>query len=173
MLGTSAALRPEIWALGVNSPMLGSSFQQGVEAMPMNVRLTKDQKIEIGSPEDIYEIMRQILMRESRTGREKEHFWVIGLATSHKISYIELVSLGSISAAIVTPLEVYHLAVGKKSPKVVLVHNHPSGNLDPSPADKALTTQLVEGAKMLAIEVLDHLIISEAGYYSFKEGGLV
>ena len=91
----------------------------------MNVRLTKDQKIKIGSPDDIYEIMRAILLRESRVGREKEHFWVMGLHASNKISYIELVSLGSVDAAIINPLEVFHLAVGKKSPKIVLVHNHP------------------------------------------------
>jgi DNA repair protein RadC len=125
--------------------MFNSSFQQGVETVRMNVRLTKEQKIKIGSPEDIFDIMQKILLRESRVGREKEHFWVIGLATDHKISYIELVSLGSISAAIVTPLEVFHLAVGKKSPKVILVYNHPSGSLEPSAADKALTVTLVEG----------------------------
>lgn len=76
----------------------------------MNVRLSKEQKIKIGSPEDLYGLMQKILLRENRTGRQKEHFWVIGLAVSHKISYIELVSLGSISSAIVTPLEVFNLA---------------------------------------------------------------
>ena len=135
----------------------------------MNVRLTKAQKIKIGSPEDLYGIMQKILLRESRTGRQKEHFWVIGLAVSNKISYIELVSLGSISSAIVTPLEVFNLAVLKKSPKIVLVHNHPSGNLKPSPADIDITTKIVGGGKILTIEVLDHLIISEESYYSYKE----
>ena len=135
----------------------------------MNVRLTKAQKIKIGSPEDLYDIMQKILLRESRTGRQKEHFWVIGLAVSNKISYIELVSLGSISSAIVTPLEVFNLAVLKKSPKIVLVHNHPSGNLKPSPADIDITTKIVDGGKILTIEVLDHLIISEESYYSYKE----
>ena len=80
----------------------------------MNVRLTKDQKVKLGSPEDIYSIMQQTLLRESRIGREKEHFWVIGLAISNKISYIELISLGSISEVIVNPLEVFNLAVRKK-----------------------------------------------------------
>ena len=139
----------------------------------MNVRLSKDQKIKIGSPEDIYSIMQKILMRENRMGRSKEHFWVIGLATSHEISYIELVSLGSISAAIVTPLEVFNLAVRKKSPKIVLVHNHPSGNLKPSRSDQEVTQQILEGGKTLTIEVLDHLIISEKGYYSFAEHQLL
>ena len=139
----------------------------------MNVRLTKDQKIEIGSPDDIYSIMQQILLRESRTGREKEHFWVIGLATSNKISYIELVSLGSISETIINPLEVFHLAVRKKSPHIILVHNHPSGNLEPSPTDKNITKNIVAGGDTLAINVLDHLIISEEFYYSFAQNNLL
>jgi len=139
----------------------------------MNVRLKKDQKIKIGSPEDMYSIMQQILLRESRIGREKEHFWVIGLATSNKISYIELVSLGSISAAIVNPLEVFNLAVRKKSPKIILVHNHPSGSLNPSQADKDITNNIVEGGKTLTIEVLDHLVITEESYFSFAKNGLL
>ena len=141
--------------------------------MQMNVRLTKEQKIEIGSPEDIYDIMQRVLLRESRIGREKEHFWVIGLAISNKISYIELVSLGSISTAIVNPLEVFSLAVRKKSPQIILVHNHPSGNMRPSQEDKNITNLITAGGKVLMIEVLDHLIICEKGYYSFAENGLL
>lgn len=139
----------------------------------MNVRLPKDQKIKIGSPHDIFPIMQKILMRENRLSRAKEHFWVMGLATDNKISYIELVALGSISSAVVNPLEVFNLAVSKKSPKIVLVHNHPSGNLEPSIEDKAVTDQIVEGGKTLTIEVLDHLIISEEGYFSFASEGLM
>ena len=73
--------------------------------------------------------------------------------SNNHISYIELVSLGSLSASIVKPLEVFHLAVQKKSPKIVLVHNHPSGDLTPSEPDKVLTENLV---KMLS-PILDEL----------------
>ena len=139
----------------------------------MNVRLSKSQKIEIGSPGDIYEIMRKILMRETRVGREKEHFWVIGLNAGNEISYIELVSLGSISAAIIKPLEVFNLAARKKSPKIVLVHNHPGCGLEPSLEDKVITNRLVAGGKILEIEVLDHLIITEESYFSFAENDLL
>lgn len=139
----------------------------------MDVGLNKDKKIKIGSPDDIYEIMRQVLLRENRVGRNKEYFWVMGLATDNQISYIELVSLGSFSASIVTPLEVFHLAVSKKISRIVLIHNHPSGNLQPSEEDKITTQKLVAGGEILAIEVLDHLVISEDGYYSFVENDLV
>lgn len=137
----------------------------------MNVRLTKDDKIQVSGPSDIFEIMRKVLLRENKLGQQKEHFWVIGLAASNKISYIELVSLGSVSAAIINPLEVFSLAVQKKSPHIILVHNHPGGTLKPSKEDIGLTKNIVKGGKILHITVLDHLLITTDGYYSFEEKG--
>ena len=81
----------------------------------MNVRLTKEQKINISHPQDIFEIMRKILLRENKLGQQKEHFWVIGLAISNKLSYIELVSLGSLSAAIVNPYNPCHIGSVSRS----------------------------------------------------------
>lgn len=137
----------------------------------MNVRLDKNQKIQVTGPHDIFEIMRRILLRENKLGRQKEHFWVIGLATSNKIMYIELVALGSISASIVNPLEVFSLAAQKKSPHIILVHNHPGESLKPSKEDIELTKKIVRGGKILHIDVLDHLLITTEGYYSFEEEG--
>jgi len=139
----------------------------------MNVRLTKDQKIKISNPQDISEIMRKILQRENKLGQEKEHFWVVGLSIKNKISYIELVSLGSISATIVNPLEVFNIAVLKKSPRIILVHNHPGESLEPSAKDLEVTKSIVDGGKVLHIEVLDHLIITTGGYCSFEEKGVM
>ncbi len=93
----------------------------------MEIRLSKEQKIKVNSPQAIFNIMLQILLRENKIGRNKEHFWVVGLATSHKILFIELVSLGSISKAIVDPGEVFQLSIHKDAVAVILVHNHPSG----------------------------------------------
>lgn len=137
----------------------------------MNVRLTKDQKIHVTGPQDIFEIMRRVLLRENKLGQQKEHFWVIGLAASSKILYIELVGLGSISAAIINPLEVFNLAVLKKSPRIVLVHNHPGETLEPSQEDIEITKNIVEGGKILGIAVLDHLLITTEHYFSFDEQG--
>ena len=139
----------------------------------MHVRLEKTQKIKVKLPEDLFSIMQRVLLRESRIGREREHFWVIGLAASAKIAYIELISLGSLSATTVTPLEVFNLAVQKKTPRIVLVHNHPGGSLKPSEQDKDITKRIFEGGEILGIEVLDHLIISEQGFYSFLDNGLL
>ena len=135
----------------------------------VNVKISKNQQVKVGSPEDIYSIMYKILQRESRLGRTKEHFWVMGLAADNEIGYIELVSLGSVSSAVITPLEIFNLAVAKKSPRIILIHNHPSGTLKPSSADKTVTQQIIKAGKILTIDVLDHLIISENGYYSFAQ----
>ena len=139
----------------------------------MNIRLTKEQKIKILNSTDISEIMKKILFRENKIGRKKEYFWVVGLATNSRIMYIELVSLGSLSKAVVDPMEVYSLAVQKKSPQIILIHNHLSGELRPSKEDKKLTRELVQGGKLLNITVLDHLIISEEDFLSFAYEGIL
>lgn len=139
----------------------------------MNVRLSQEEKIKVANSQDIFEIMRKILLREHRLGRKSEHFWVIGLATNHRLEFVELVSLGSINAASVTPFEVFSLAVAKKSPSVIIAHNHPSGELQPSKEDKSLTQELIKGGAILRVHVMDHLIISEEGYFSFRDAGLI
>jgi DNA repair protein RadC len=132
----------------------------------MQVRLTKEQKIKIANSEDVFTIMQAVLKRENRLGRQKEHLWVIGLTPTHVIAFIELVSLGSLNKAAIEPLDVFHLASSKNLRKIILVHNHPSGNLTPSGEDINLTNQLKLGAQYLRITILDHLIISETGYTS-------
>ncbi|MCG8323623.1 MAG: hypothetical protein MI921_29280 [Cytophagales bacterium] len=139
----------------------------------MNVKLTKEQKIKVANSEDVFSIMREVLKREKRLSRQKEHFWVIGLNVNNVIAYIELVALGSVSKIIVKPVEVFSFAVAKKCESVILVHNHPSGDLTPSKADIDLTKKLVNGSKFLEIKVLDHLIISTKEYLSFVDKKLL
>ncbi len=139
----------------------------------MEIRLTKEQKITVNGPQAIFNIMQQILLRENKIGRNKEHFWVIGLATSHKILFIELVSLGSINKAIVDPGEVFQLSIHKDAVTVILVHNHPSGNLTPSDPDKDITDNLIQAGRIIHKEIMDHLIINESEYYSFRDSGLL
>ncbi len=139
----------------------------------MNVRLSKEQKIKVANADDVFQIMRCVLMRENRLGRVKEHFWVVGLNLQSRIVYIELISLGSQSQAIVDPTEVFRFAIQKGSPQVILVHNHPSGDLTPSVQDRQLTRDLRKGGTILKIDVLDHLIISETEFLSFRAKGWI
>jgi DNA repair protein RadC len=139
----------------------------------MNVKLTAAQKIKVLNSDDIYLVMQQVLLRENKIGRNKEHFWIIGLAQNNKILYIELISLGTITATLVEPMEVFSIALQKRTVKIILVHNHPSGELKASNADQELTDRLLQVGKFLNIPVIDHLIISEKSYYSFADSELL
>jgi len=139
----------------------------------MNVRLTEAQKIKILNSDDLYSVMQQVLLRENKIDRNKEHFWIACLSTSNQILMIELVSLGSVNATIVDPMEVFSFALQKRAVKLILVHNHPSGELTPSATDKEMTDRMLAIGKFIQLPVIDHLIISEASYYSFLDSGLL
>lgn len=139
----------------------------------MNVKLSSAQKIKLLNSEAIYSVMKQVLLRENKIGRNKEHFWIIGLAQNNKILYIELISLGTVNATLVEPMEVFSIALQKRSVQIILVHNHPRGELAPSKSDEQLTDRLLQIGKFLNMPVIDHLIISEEGYYSFSDSGLL
>ncbi|MCP4761825.1 MAG: DNA repair protein [archaeon] len=117
--------------------------------------------------------MWEILLRENKRGRNKEHFWCIGLANDNHILYIELVALGTTNSAVINPSDVLELASIKMVVKLILVHNHPSGTLIPSAADKDVTDELIQAAKLLKREILDHIIISTTDYYSFADSNLL
>src|SRR4030095_14761257 len=101
----------------------------------MNVKLTKTQKVKIANAQDVFTIMQNVLLRENKLGRAKEHFWVVCLGTAHQILLVELVSLGSLNVVALKPVDIFALALQKQSVKIIMVHNHPSGNLAPSNSD--------------------------------------
>jgi DNA repair protein RadC len=135
----------------------------------MNVKLTKTQKIKLLNSVDIYNVMQQILLRENKIDRNKEHFWTIGLDNANRVLYIELISLGSTTQAPVEPMQVFRVGVLKGAIKMVLIHNHPSGDIKPSQHDLDITDRLIQVGIILNIKVIDHLIISEKSYSSFND----
>lgn len=139
----------------------------------MNIRLSNKSNIQIHNSEDIYSVMQRILLREEKVDRGREHFWTISLDNAHKIVNIELVSMGSFKSTIVEPMEVFSVPLQKRAVKLILVHNHPSGKLKPSEADKDVTDHLIQVGRIMNIPVLDHLIITENSYYSFANTGLL
>jgi DNA repair protein RadC len=139
----------------------------------MNIELTEDQKVKIRQDIDLFPIMKEILLRESTIDLNKEHFWCVGLATNSKLLYIELVSLGTLSQSIVEPMDIFAWALQKQVAMLILVHNHPSGDLMPTNADLELTDQMIQVGRIVHIPVVDHFVISTEGYYSFdREGDL-
>ncbi len=139
----------------------------------MRVKLSKEQKIQVLNSRDIALIMQQILLRENKIGRSKEHFWVVCLSNSNRILLIELISLGNAKKSIVDPTEIFSFALQKRAVKVIMVHNHPGGELQPSPDDEDITDRMYQVGLFLDVPVIDHLILSETGYYSFVDSGLL
>jgi DNA repair protein RadC len=101
----------------------------------------------------------------------KEHFLAILLDARNRIVGIETVSVGSLSASIVHPREVFKPALLASAAGLLLAHNHPSGDPQPSPEDLAITRRLVDAGALLGIEVLDHLVFTPRAFVSMKERG--
>ena len=139
----------------------------------MRVKLTKAQKIRVLNSVDVYEVMQRILLRENKIDRNKEHFWVVCLSNSNKILLIELVSLGTMKKSLVDPTEVFSFALQKRAAQLIMVHNHPGGALQPSPEDTDITDRMYQVGLFLDLPVIDHLIITERKFYSFKDSGLL
>ena len=105
---------------------------------------------------------------------DREHFVVILLDQKHGVIGINTVSIGSLTASIVKPREVFKPAILANAAAIICGHNHPSGDPQPSREDRAITTKLVDAGKLLGIEVLDHVIIGAEGrYFSFGDAGLL
>jgi DNA repair protein RadC len=138
----------------------------------MTIRV-KIEKLTIYHSLDIYEIMQMVLKRDKKINKLKENFWVISLNNANRILNLELVSVGNVTNTIVKPMEVLSIPLQKRAVGVILVHNHPSGRLEPSEEDKELTDKLIQACKLMNTPVLDHVIITENSYYSFKSSGLL
>ena len=105
---------------------------------------------------------------------DREHFVVILLDQKHGIIGINTVSVGSLTASIVKPREVFKPAILANAAAIICGHNHLSGDPQPSREDRAITTKLVDAGKLLGIEVLDHVIIGAEGrYFSFGDAGVL
>ncbi|MFK7798033.1 MAG: JAB domain-containing protein [Aureispira sp.] len=139
----------------------------------MTINLSKADKIKLLNSESIYSIMQKILLREDDIEQNKEHFWILGLANNNRLLFVELISLGSVNKTIVEPMEVYSMALQKRAVKIILCHNHPSGELKPSKEDLDITDRLIQVGRIVNLPVLDHLIISDISYLSFDDIGLM
>ena len=138
----------------------------------MIVKISEDKK-DVVNPKDIFEILSSVLKKEDKVDQDKEHFWVFHLDVRNRIKVLELVSLGSLNASLVHPREVFTRAVGERSAQVIIAHNHPSGEPTPSEDDIVLTKRLVKAGEILGIELLDHIVITQSSFTSFKEKSLI
>lgn len=139
----------------------------------VKIKMVKDRELrneydqKIGTPFSLYKILRTLLEEEDR-----ENFLVISLDTKNHINGINVISTGTLNSSLAHPREVFKMAILNNSNNIIIAHNHPSGDTEPSNEDIKVTDRLIECGKILGIEVLDHIIVGE-GYYSFKEKGKI
>lgn len=122
----------------------------------------------IGRSEDVYNHFR-----ERGRERKKEYFVALLLDSGNRIIKEVEISVGSVDSSIVVPREAFYDAVRESAAAVIFVHNHPSGNSKPSAEDLAVTKRLMETGKIIGIKTLDHIVISDSGYTSMADEGLI
>lgn len=119
------------------------------------------------SPQDVWRELKDI--RENK----KEHFVIFFLDARNQEIKREIISIGSLNASLVHPREVFEPAVSSLAAQIIIAHNHPSGNSDPSEDDLEITKRLVKAGKILGIEVVDHIIVAQNKFISLKEEGVI
>lgn len=120
----------------------------------------------VHSSKDIADYLRTSLKDERH-----EMFAVVFLNRANRIIHFEIISKGGITGTVADPKVIFKKALEREASSIILCHNHPSGNLNPSRADKELTDKIGQAANYLDIRLLDHIIVSQDGYYSFADAG--
>ncbi|MFH1561781.1 MAG: DNA repair protein RadC, partial [Patescibacteria group bacterium] len=126
-----------------------------------------DEAIIIKTPDDAFQLLKEI------GKHKKEHFIGLYLNARNQLIHQETISIGGLNVNIVHPREVFEPAIKHQAASVIVVHNHPSGNLEPSEEDLEITKRLVSSGKLLGVAVVDHLIIAGKKFFSLKEKGLI
>lgn len=119
-------------------------------------------------PEDLYNQFKFLFENET-----VEKFVVFWLATNNKVTGFEIISTGSLNGCIVSPREVFRGAIVNNCANIIVAHNHPSGNPEPSNEDIVITKKIVEGGKILEINVFDHIIFTNDGFTSLVERRII
>ncbi|MHB9130371.1 MAG: RadC family protein [Armatimonadota bacterium] len=122
----------------------------------------------ISSPADVFAMLRGEIGLSDR-----EIFLTLLLDTRNRVIGLHQVSIGSLNASIVHPRETFKAAILGNAAAIILAHSHPSGDLEPSREDLAVTSRLTQAGELLGVPVLDHLIISDDAFLSLKERGLL
>lgn len=151
---------------------IGSSNAFGIKLFQaISESYAKEQipdKIIFDSSKAVAEFLQKSIGRE-----KKEHFVMLSMDSRNNLIKDTNISVGSLNASIVHPREVFKEAIQSSAAQIIIAHNHPSENPDASPEDVALTRRLGEAAKIIGIELLDHIIVTKDKFSSLKEQGLI
>jgi DNA repair protein RadC len=163
----AAAGPPEPEALGRLSGMGEAKASAVCAALELGRRVYGSRDRKISAPSEVWPIVSHW------ADRKQERFICCSLNGAHELIAARVVSVGLVNRTVVHPREVYADPITDRACAVVVAHNHPSGRLDPSPEDRDITERLKCAADTLGIALLDHLIFSSEGYFSFVEHGLL
>ena len=149
------------------SQIKASQLIAAIELGKRIITKPKETKININSPKEVYALFHDMRFLN------KEYFKVLLLNTKNEIIMVDDVSVGNLNSAVVHPREVFSRAIRVCASSMILVHNHPSGNPQPSREDIDLTERLIEAGNILGISVIDHLVVGDGIFLSMKEKLLI
>jgi DNA repair protein RadC len=125
-------------------------------------------KIQIQDSRHVAQVLLDLLALEDTIDRDKEHFYAVHLDIKSRVNLVELVSLGTLTSSLVHPRETFRRAVMQGSASIIVGHNHPSGEVEPSDEDSKVTKLLFEAGNILGITLLDHVIFTPTAFFSFR-----
>ena len=123
-------------------------------------------KIKIKHSDNVFNLLKQYAKAK------QEQFILVTLNGAHNVISISIISIGLVNKAIIHPREIYYKAISDMASAIIISHNHPSGNLEPSLNDKQVTNDIFQAGEIIGIPLIDHIIFSKEGYISFKQKGM-
>ena len=176
-------------AIGLSPEKLTGSFQDILD-FPSKVQgIGKRKELAVFA---VKELARRLMRKESRTikiihgpedvahfampyfrQKQKEHFAILMLNTKNHVLGLQDISVGSLTASVVHPREVFEMAIRHHAAAIILIHNHPSGDPTPSREDIKVTERLVKASKIMDIPILDHVILGDSHFVSLKEKDMI
>ncbi len=168
LAGLGSLMPGEMSSIRGIGPAKAVTVAAAVELGKRMAALAAAERPVLRSPREAAELMMPRLRYE-----KKERFIALLLSTKNHLLGTPTISVGTLSASLVDPRELFREAIVTNAASLILVHNHPSGDPTPSPEDTALTRKLVEAGRLLDISVLDHIIIGDGKYVSLKEQGIL
>ncbi len=154
----------------IKNTLFENVYEDKHQIAVVSIRQVKesDYFYEIKEPNDVYDCVTDFLKNKDR-----EYFICLSLDKKGHVNNIAIVSIGSLWNAVVSPREVFKTAILSNAASIIIAHNHPTGDTTPSKEDKKITEMLAQAGEIMGIEVLDHVIIGDGNYLSFKAKGLI
>jgi len=150
---------------------MNNTFKVPEFIIKLDSKVKASERIKIESSKDTYKVFKEVF--DADTIDWTETMIILALSNSNKVLGFYKLSSGGQTGVICDPKIVFQFALLSNASNIILAHNHPSGTLQPSKADKVITEKIKEAGKLLDIKLLDHLIITSEGYYSFADNCLL